>query len=266
MREIAGFEGLELYDGKLSRAVVGGKGLHGPALYRRALKMNVGLIGDFDASVTAHKAIPLALKLASEKISSAVEFQWLNSDTFKLSSLPEFDALWCVPASPYEDTDKVLRAIRFARENDVPFLGTCGGYQHAALEFAQNVLRYSEADNVEINPGAPMPLISGLVCKLYDEKAQIDLVEGSNIATIYGAAKIFEEYICGYGVNREYLHIFENSDMCFTGFDEDGDPRSLEIPGNRFFVGTAFQPERSAFEGLPHPLVCEYLIATTKNS
>lgn len=228
--------------------------------------MRVGLIGDYDVSVTAHKAIPLALELASKKISRSVEFQWLNTDSFKLSSLSEFDALWCVPASPYKNTDKVLRAIRFARENNVPFLGTCGGYQHAALEFAQNVLGYREAENLEINPEASMPLISGLACKLYDQKAQINLIEGSSIAAIYGTTKISEEYFCGYGVNREYLHIFESSDMCFTGFDEDGDPRSLEISKNRFFVGTAFQPERSAFEGLAHPLICEYLNATTKNA
>ena len=228
--------------------------------------MRVGLIGDYDVSVTAHKAIPLALELASKKISRSVEFQWLNTDYFKLSSLSEFDALWCVPASPYKNTDKVLRAIRFARENNVPFLGTCGGYQHAALEFAQNVLGYREAENLEINPEASMPLISGLACKLYDQKAQINLIEGSSIAAIYGTTKISEEYFCGYGVNREYLHIFESSDMCFTGFDEDGDPRSLEISKNRFFVGTAFQPERSAFEGLAHPLICEYLNATTKNA
>lgn len=228
--------------------------------------MRVGLIGDYDVSVTAHKAIPLALELASKKISRSVEFQWLNTDSFKLSSLSEFDALWCVPASPYKNTDKVLRAIRFARENNVPFLGTCGGYQHAALEFAQNVLGYREAENLEINPEASMPLISGLACKLYDQKAQINLIEGSSIAAIYGTTKISEEYFCGYGVNREYLHIFESSDMCFTGFDEDGDPRSLEISKNRFFVGTAFQPERSAFEGLAHPLIYEYLNATTKNA
>lgn len=226
--------------------------------------MKVGLIGDFDSTVTAHKAIPIALELASKEISSTVEYQWLNSSTFKQDSLPEFDALWCVPASPYKNTNNVLLAIQFARENDIPYLGTCGGYQHAALEFAQNVLGYSDAGNVETNPDTSMPLISGLTCKLYDQKAQVDLIRESGIAAIYGTTTISEEYFCGYGVNREYLPIFNKTDMHFTGFDEDGDPRSLEVPNKRFFIGTAFQPERTAFEGISHPLICAFLNAAAK--
>jgi len=123
------------------------------------------------------------------------------------------------------------------------------------------VLGYNEAENAELNPGASMPLISALSCKLYDEKAEIQLTKSSHIARIYGTDKVSEEYFCGFGVNREFLHIFKGTEMYFTGFDEDGDPRSLEISSNCFFIGTAFQPERSAFEGLPHPLICEYLSA-----
>jgi len=133
--------------------------------------MKVGLIGDYRESVTAHKAIPIALELASEKVFEPVEFKWLDTTDLTLATLPGFDALWCVPASPYKNMENVLNAIRYAREEDVPFLGTCGGYQHAALEFAQNELGYSEAGNVEVNADTSMPLISGLSCKLYDEKA-----------------------------------------------------------------------------------------------
>jgi len=106
-----------------------------------------------------------------------------------------------------------------------------------------------------------MPLISSLACKLYDECARIKLTENSKIAEIYGEHTISEEYYCGYGVNLEYLHIFDGTEMYFSGFDEDGDPRSLEITTNQFFIGTAFQPERSAFSGKSHPLICAYLSA-----
>lgn len=223
--------------------------------------MKVGLIGDYRESVTAHKAIPIALELASEKVFEPVEFKWLDTTDLTLATLPGFDALWCVPASPYKNMENVLNAIRYAREEDVPFLGTCGGYQHAALEFAQNELGYSEAGNVEVNADTSMPLISGLSCKLYDEKANINLIPDSNLAEIYGSDTITEEYFCGFGVNREYLPIFAATDMHFSGFDADGDPRCLEISRNRFFVGTAFQPERSALAGLSHPLICAYLSA-----
>ncbi len=226
--------------------------------------MNIGLLGDFDEAVTAHKAIPLALQLAADELEVNIEYQWLHSQDIEIRQLEEYSCLWCVPASPYENTDNVLEAIKFAREQDVPFLGTCGGYQHAALEFARNVLGFSEAGNSEITPDSSMPVISGLVCKLYDVAADIELSENSVIASAYGALNISEEYFCGYGVNRDYLHLYNNSALNFTGHDVDGDPRALEISANRFYVGTAFQPERSAFNKVVHPLIRAYLISASE--
>ncbi len=223
--------------------------------------MKVGLIGDYKKSVTAHQAIPTALKLAADQIGTPVEFKWLHSNELQQSQLPDYAALWCVPASPYENTENVLQAIKFARHENVPFLGTCGGYQHAALEYVRHELGYSEAENAEINPQAAMPLISGLVCKLYDEEGSIQLTQKSKMAEIYGASTIREEYFCGYGVNRDYLTIFEGTDLVVSGFDDDGDPRCLEITDNKFFIGTAFQPERSALKDSAHPLICAFLNA-----
>ena len=68
-----------------------------------------------------------------------------------------------------------------------------------------------------------------------------------------------EEYNCGFGINPAYLSIFDRGDMKFTGFDMSGDPRILEIISHRFFIGTAFQPERSAFSENAHPLVVAFL-------
>lgn len=224
--------------------------------------MNIALVGDYQESVPAHKAIPLALQMAADQLSASVEFTWVDSTDVSQDSLSAYSGLWCVPASPYENTENVLQAINYARENDMPFLGTCGGYQHAALEFARNALAYREADNAEINPEASMPLISGLSCKLYDEQASINLLEDSFVASLYGTTTISEEYFCGYGVNRDYLTLFDNTDMKFSGFDEEGDPRALEITRNRFFVGTAFQPERSAFKNIAHPVIIAFLKST----
>ena len=223
--------------------------------------MKIGLIGDYQDSVTAHRAIPTALGLAANEISEPVEFSWLHSSQISEFLLDNFDGLWCVPASPYENDENVLSAINYARKNNVPFLGTCGGYQYAALEFAKTELGYTNAENVEVIPDTPMPLISNLSCKLYDETAPINLIDNSVIAKVYGKSIIKEEYYCGYGVNSEYLHIYEGTDMFFSGFDEDGDPRCLEIAKNGYFIGTAFQPERSALKGLAHPLICAYLLA-----
>ncbi len=227
------------------------------------LAMTIGLIGDYSENVTAHRAIPIAIELASRELSGNVEFEWIDSGEITMGELKQLTGIWCVPASPYANMEKVLLAIRFARENDVPFLGTCGGYQHAALEFARNALGYADAENGEVDPDAGMPLISGLACKLVEVSDRIILRPESKIAGIYGEHSISEEYRCGFGVNRQYLSIYDGSEMTFTGFDADGDPRALEIPSHRFFIGTAFQPERSGLKNLPHPLVTAFVDAAT---
>ena len=78
--------------------------------------MKIGLIGDLNENVSAHKAIPVALKLAAQRLDITVEHQWIHSKEIEISQLKEFTALWCVPASPYEHTDNVLLAIKYARE------------------------------------------------------------------------------------------------------------------------------------------------------
>lgn len=223
--------------------------------------MKIGLIGDYNEDVTAHRAIPLSIKIASEKQSLRSEIQWIHSHVISEKALLDLDAIWCVPASPYQNMDNVLLAIKTAREQNIPFLGTCGGYQHAALEFARNVLGYQHADNAETNPDTDMPLIASLVCKLVEETDSIYLQADSKAMGMYQQQKIDEEYRCGFGVNRAYLPLFENSVMQFTGVDEAGDPRILEIQPHRFFVGTAFQPERSALRGEGHPVIDSFLKA-----
>ena len=224
--------------------------------------MKIALIGDYNESVAAHQAIPLAIGLTEVE---GVSFEWIHSTQVDARNLSDFAGVWAVPASPYENMENILKGIQFARENDVPFLGTCGGYQHAALEFARNALAYEEADNAEVNPDAKMPLIAGLSCRLYDVKNEIRLLQDSHIHAIYGQERISEEYFCGYGVNADYLSIFDGSGLVFSGFDDDGDPRVLEIEDHKFFVGTAFQPERSAFQGRPHPLVTRFVNALAKS-
>lgn len=217
--------------------------------------MKIALIGDYNEQVDAHRAIPLAIRLASED----VDFEWLHTNEVDVDGLEQYSGFWVVPASPYENKDNVMQVIEFARVNNVPFLGTCGGCQHAVLEYAVNVLGYAKADNGEDNPTTTMPLIAPLSCRLNAANEVVNLVEGSIVAECYGTSTINEIYNCGYGINAKYLGLFENSGLHFSGFNDDGDPRTIEIPGNDFFVGTAFQPERSAFLGEGHPLVDRFV-------
>lgn len=91
--------------------------------------IRIGLVGDFNADVPAHQAIPLALQRAAEANHVSVGFEWLPTPLIGSGAqLAGFDGLWCVPASPYLDMQGALTAIRFAREHRVPFLGTCGDF------------------------------------------------------------------------------------------------------------------------------------------
>lgn len=218
-------------------------------------KKTIALIGDYNAEVTAHQAIPLAIELAAKALEIDCCGQWIDTNAIEHTQLDNFDGIWCVPASPYIDMKGALSAIRYARESDLPFFGTCGGYQHAALEFAKNVLGHEAAANAEVDANASMPLINALVCKLVEKSDRIFFQANSQVAALYGSSQAEEDYHCSFGVNREYLPLFDSSAMLFSGFDQDGDPRVLELQNHRFFIGTAYQPERSALAGKSHPLI-----------
>lgn len=223
--------------------------------------MIISLIGDYSDQVDAHLAIPKAIELAADTLGVDAGYEWIRTTQIDIDELANADAIWCVPNSPYENPEAAIDTIRMARESEIPFLGTCGGYQHAALEYARNVLGYKNASSVEEDPQASMPLISALICRLSAESGTINLNEGTRILDYYGQSTIREEYNCGFGVNCEYLPLFADSEMSFSGFDDEGDPRALEIAQHRFFIGTAFQPERSAFNGKSHPLIMALLKA-----
>jgi CTP synthase (UTP-ammonia lyase) len=228
------------------------------------MKINIALVGDYNDSITAHQAIPLAIGLGADALQVKATFQWVPTEALNGETLRHCDAIWSVPGSPYQNRQGALTAIQFARRNNVPFLGTCGGYQHAILEYAQHALGFDKADNSEENPETVMPVISALSCPLVEKTASITLEAGSHVATFYQSAKIDEDYHCSFGVNPDYLFIFDGTDISFTGHDESGNPKILEIPDHRFFIGTAYQPERSALKNQVHPLIAGFLQAAVE--
>ena len=223
---------------------------------------HIALVGDQDPSVTAHVAIPKALELANGAAGGSVTWQWVGTDEIAedtATGFAGFDAVWCVPASPYRNMAGAIAAIRHAREAGKPFLSTCGGYQHAVLEFARNVLGHSRAGNAEVDPECEMPVVGPLTCALVEVSGDISLTPGSRIAAICGGTRVSESYHCSYGVAPEYVSLFDGSDMAFTGKDDLGEPRAFELAGHPFFIGTAYQPERAALEGRAHPLITEFV-------
>ena len=212
--------------------------------------------------VVAHRAIPLALELAAERLGTAVEAVWTGTESIRTEGVLEmFAGIWCVPGSPYRDTEGALRAISFARRALRPFLGTCGGFQHALLEYARNVLGIKEAAHAETDPDAPHPLVAPLECSLVEQIGVVNLRELSLVRELYGAPQVVETYHCRYGLNRSYEPLLASGDLRFGARDEAGDVRALELEGHPFFLATLFQPERAALKGSVPPVVAGFLRA-----
>jgi CTP synthase (UTP-ammonia lyase) len=210
------------------------------------MRLRVGLIGDRDDSVVAHRAIPRALALAAEAAGLEVAADWIATEAIDASrpELHAYQALWCVPASPYRHTAGAIAAIRFARVHHVPFLGTCGGFQHALLECAESLWGVDGAAHAELEPGAADAVISPLGCALVEKAGRIHFAPGSRLAAAYGKASAEEEYHCSYGLDARYRPRLESGPLRSTAWDDDGDVRGIELDGHPFFVGTLFQPER----------------------
>jgi CTP synthase (UTP-ammonia lyase) len=224
--------------------------------------LSIGLIGDYSPSVPAHVAIPQALDLAAGVLGCCVRAEWLPTEqlTGDLSEqLAAFDALWCVPASPYASMDGALRGIQFAREQGRPFLGTCGGFQHALIEYARNVLGLIDADHAESNPETSLPLMVALECALVEATGTVVLQDGSRVAALYGQREVVEAYHCRFGLNPHYEGLLAGTNLRIVGRDSGGEVRIVELESHPFYVATLFQPERSAFKGHAHPLIIAYV-------
>jgi len=223
-------------------------------------KIAIGLVGDYDPSVPAHQAIPPALQRAADALHIEVEFEWVPTNEIgSVSRIARFNGLWCVPASPYRSMDGALLAIRHARESAVPFLGTCGGFQHAVVEYARNVLGWADAEHAETAPNAVRAVISPLECALVEATGAVRLFPGTRVASAYGVQETMEGYRCRYGLNPEFQAALVAGPLRAAADEETGEVRAVELDGHPFFVATLFQPERAALKGELAPLVVAFV-------
>lgn len=223
----------------------------------------IAVIGDYNRESVAHQGIPRALALASDGTATC-EWEWLHSSQLAADPAPQlqrFRGVWCVPGSPYANGGGVIAAIRYARERGVPFLGTCGGFQHAVLEYAETFWDAGPAGHAETDPGAVDPVIAPLSCALVEQTGEVRFADGARLRAIYGAPSAIEGYHCSYGVNARYHQRFEAGPLRVSARDLAGDIRAVELDGHPFFMGTLFQPERSGLEGRRHPLIRAFVAA-----
>jgi CTP synthase (UTP-ammonia lyase) len=223
----------------------------------------IALVGDFNTGVLAHRAINESVALHNSASNRAIESTWLGTEKIVPGDETQFRAfhgVWCVPASPYKNTDGAFWAIQFARTNSIPFLGTCGGFQHALLEFARNVHGFSDADHQELQPETSLPLIHRMSCALVEKSQTVIPTGRGKFAAVYGSAAP-EGYHCSFGLNPAYEKIFQNGPLEIAARSEEGEARAFELRGHPFFIGTAFQPERRALSGEVHPVVEAFFAA-----
>ncbi len=151
-------------------------------------KPRIALIGDYNSAAKAHQGIPRALVLAREG-ERGCDWDWLHTSTLlddPSQQLAGFQRVWCVPASPYANARGALAAIRFARQTGRAFLGTCGGFQHTLLEYAEAVWGVAQPAHAELDPDAIDPVIAPLACSLVEQSGEIRFERGSWLAAIHG--------------------------------------------------------------------------------
>ena len=212
----------------------------------------LALVGDRSPSVRAHTRIPLLIDALRRRDGIVLDPYWVPSTNAE--DLDGFDGIWVVPGSPYEDAEKVIATVTTAREQDIPFLGTCGGFQHAILELARNLAHIEHAHHAEYGE-TDTDVIVELQCSLVGHEGPIHYTPGTRIAEIAGTDRSVERYHCAYGIANDYIEPLENAGVIFGAHDDDGAPRSLELPGHPFFLGTLFQPELAGDGTRAHPVI-----------
>jgi len=218
--------------------------------------VRIGIIGDFNTGNPTHWATNAGIEHAAGALGLPFETVWLP--TAETHDFASFHGIFCSPGSPYRSLDGALVGIRFARENKVPFLGTCAGLQHLVIEYARNVMGFREAAHAESDPYASCLFIVPLSCSLVGKSMEVHLKPGSKAAEVYGAERATENYYCNFGLNPDYRGALESAGLEVTGTDQDNEVRVMELSTHPFFVGTLFVPQARSEPGKPHPLVLEF--------
>ncbi|MCQ4041003.1 hypothetical protein ACFOSC_09825 [Streptantibioticus rubrisoli] len=220
----------------------------------------IALVGDRSPQVRSHARIPALLDALRDRDGLDLDAYWIpteEAETAESGGVEGFDAVWVLPGSPYRSEAGVLAAIGTARKKGIPFLGTCGGFQHALLEYARDVCGLGEVVHAEntARSSTEEALIVPLACSLVGHEAAVLVTPGSQAGQLIGTERTLERYHCNYGPNPRYLDTLRRHGLRFTGTDEAGDVRIAELPEHPFFLATLFQPELHGDGTRPHPII-----------
>jgi CTP synthase len=242
-------------------------------------EINIGLVGKYVELKDSYKSISESFIHAGVANSCRVNVKWIHSEKLTKASiaaeLGDLDGILVAPGFGSRGISGKIDAVRYARENKIPFFGICLGMQCAVIEFARNVLGMEDAHTTEIAEDSKYPVISmmeeqktianlGGTMRLGAYKCE--LKPNSKAALAYNSDVISERHRHRYEFNNEYLEQFEKNGMIATGKNpETGLVEVVEIPAHPWFVGAQFHPEYKSTVANPHPLFVAFINAAKEN-
>ena len=238
-------------------------------------EVNIGLVGKYVELKDSYKSISEAFIHAGVSNEARVNVKWIHSEKLNSTNIDEelsgLDGILVAPGFGSRGISGKIEAVRYARENKVPFFGICLGMQCAVIEFARHVLGYTDAHTTEIAEDSKYPVISmmeeqknisnmGGTMRLGAYRCQ--LKPGSKAFAAYNTEKISERHRHRYEFNNDYLKEFEAAGLLPVGKNpETGLVEIVEIKDHPWFVGAQFHPEYKSTVANPHPLFVAFIKA-----
>ncbi len=245
--------------------------------------VRIGMVGKYVDLTESYKSLSEALSHAGIHTRSRVEIEYLDSEVLEAEGtdcLEGLDAILVPGGFGKRGTEGKIRAIRYAREAGIPFLGICLGMQLAVVEFARNVAGLGGANSTEFDPAAAHPVVA-LISEWQDREGRIEkrdassdlggtmrkgaqrcpVLPGSRASQIYGA-DVNERHRHRYEVNNVYVSRLEEAGMVISARTPTEDlPEIMELPQHPWFMGVQFHPEFTSTPRDGHPLFISYIKA-----
>jgi CTP synthase len=243
-------------------------------------EVRIGLVGKYIELKDAYKSIAEAFIHAGVSNECRVKLEWIHSEKIDADHvkniLGDLHGILVAPGFGERGIEGKITAIRFARENKIPFFGICLGMQCAVVEFARNVLGHADAHSSEMNPDTQFPVIDmmagqkeithkGGTMRLGEYNCSI--VKGTKAYQVYGKTKVSERHRHRYEFNNKYLADFEAAGMLASGLNpESGLVEIVELKNHPWFMGVQFHPEYKSTVLQPHPLFVRFVKAALEKS
>jgi CTP synthase len=249
-------------------------------------EVRIGMVGKYVDLSDSYKSLNEALAHAGIHTRTRVKIEYVDSEQIEAGGVDfeHLDAILVPGGFGKRGTEGKIRAIRYARENDVPYLGICLGMQLATIEFARHVCGLAGANSTELDPDTPHPVVA-LITEWTDRTGRIErrshasdlggtmrlgsqrcpVESGTLAARIYGA-EVNERHRHRYEVNNAYVPMLEAKGYKVSArTPTEGLPEMMELPGHRFFFGVQFHPEFTSTPRKGHPLFKAFVEAALEH-